>query len=155
MQAKDLMTPNPACCTPDDEVAEAARLMREFDCGSLPVVESEETMRLIGIVTDRDLAVRGLTEGKDGETKVSEVMSTDPGSCRPDDDIRDVESVMIQRKVRRVPVVDERGRCVGIIAQADLALGKDAVSNREVGRVVEQISVPSGPAIRRGKRARG
>ena len=154
MKAKDLMTPSPACCTPEDQVGDAARLMKEHDCGSLPVVESKETMHLIGMITDRDLAVRGLTDGKGADTKVRELMSSDPASCRPDDDIRDVENVMIQHKVRRVPVVDEQGCCVGIVAQADLALGKDGVSNREVGRVVEQISEPPA-SIRRGRRATG
>jgi CBS domain-containing protein len=127
--------------------------MKEHDCGSLPVIETAGGMRLIGIVTDRDIAVRGLAEGNGVDTTVHDVMSSDPSFCRPDDDISDVETVMAQRQVRRVPVVDDEGRCVGIISQADLALGKKGVGNREVGRVVEQISEPASPSIRHARRA--
>lgn len=148
MKAQDIMTESPACCTPDDSVQEAARLMQEHDCGCLPVVEDQESRRVIGVVTDRDLACRCLAEGKGADTKVAEVMSTDPSCCAPDTDVEEVERIMAERQVRRVPVVDAQGCCVGMVAQADLARQERAVSDREVGRVVERISEPTEAARR-------
>ncbi|HEY3012519.1 MAG TPA: CBS domain-containing protein [Gemmatimonadales bacterium] len=151
MKARELMTAQPACCTPEETVAEAARLMKEHDCGCIPVVEDKETDRLVGVVTDRDIACRCVAEDKGSDTQVAEVMSRDPNSCSPDDDLDRVERIMAEAQVRRVPVVDERGCCVGIIAQADLALNQSAASEGEVGRIVERISEPAhsaGPSSR-------
>jgi CBS domain-containing protein len=145
MKARELMTTDPACCTPESTAYVAARLMADCDCGVVPVVEDTQSMRLVGVVTDRDLAVRGLAQGKGADTKVRELMSSEPYCCRPDDDVQDVERTMAERQVRRVPVVDENVCCVGIIAQADLARAaahEQGVSEREVARVVEQISEP-------------
>jgi CBS domain-containing protein len=141
MKAQELMTTAPVCCTPESSVREAAHLMREHDCGCIPVVE-RGTMRLIGVVTDRDIACRCVADGRGSDTRVSEVMTTDPRSCHPEDDVAAVEQLMMQAQVRRVPVVDAQGDCVGMIAQADLALNDSAASESEVGRVVERISVP-------------
>lgn len=144
MQVRKMMTSNPACVTPEDSARDAARLMREHDCGLIPVVESHESKRLVGVVTDRDLALRAIGEGKGADTKVSELMSRDPSCASPDTDMSEVERIMSERQVRRVPVVDSGGRLAGIVAQADLALGEDrGVSDREVGRTVERISQPS------------
>jgi CBS domain-containing protein len=144
MQAREIMTENPACCTPDETMQRAAQLMKEHDCGCLPVVDDARSKRVIGTVTDRDLACRGLAAGKGADSPVREVMSKDPTCCRAEDDIQDVERVMAEKQVRRVPVVDARGCCVGMVSQADLALHDEAVSNSEVGRVVERISEPAG-----------
>jgi len=143
MKARELMSAQPACCTPDETVAGAARLMKDHDCGCIPVVEDKETDRLVGVVTDRDIACRCTAEDKGPGTLVAEVMSRDPKYCGPDDDVDTVERIMAEAQVRRVPVVDERGRCVGIIAQADLALNQRAASESEVGRIVERISEPA------------
>ena len=146
MRAREIMTEHPACCTPESTAYEAARLMAECDCGVIPVVEDMQSMRLVGVVTDRDLAVRGLAQGRGADTTVRDLMSSDPYCCRPDDNVRDVERSMAERQVRRVPVVDETNRCVGIIAQADLARAASdgqGVSEQEVARVVERISEPS------------
>lgn len=137
MKARELMTPEPLCSTPQQTVQEAARLMRDNDCGCIPVVEND---RLVGVITDRDITVRVTAEGKGAETKVGDVMSRNPHVCSPDDDVQKVEAIMAQHRVRRVPVVDSRGMCVGIIAQADLALNERAASDTDVGRVVERIS---------------
>jgi CBS domain-containing protein len=142
MHIKDIMTPNPACCTPDSTAGEAARLMRECDCGAIPVVESRESRRPIGIVTDRDLAVRGLADGRGPDTPVRELMTERPHAARADDDVETVRQVMMQQKVRRVPVTDAGGAVIGMVAQADLARHDDAVSDRELGKVVEAISEP-------------
>jgi CBS domain-containing protein len=141
MKAQELMTEAPACCTPESSVREAAQLMLEHDCGCIAVVE-KGTMRLIGVVTDRDIACRCVAQGGGPETLVKEVMTTDPRSCHPEDDVAAVEQIMMQAQVRRVPVVDGRGDCVGMIAQADLAVRDRAVSESELGRVVERISEP-------------
>ena len=146
MKAREIMTASPACCTPESTAYEAARLMAECDCGVVPVVETTESMRLIGVVTDRDLAVRGLAQGKGADAKVRDLMSPDPFCCRPDDNVKDVERAMAERQVRRVPVVDADNRCLGIIAQADLARAAregQGVTEQEVARVVERISEPS------------
>ena len=141
MKAQELMTKAPACCTPESSVREAAQLMLEHDCGCIAVVE-KGTKRLIGMVTDRDIACRCVARGGGPETPVKEVMTTDLRSCHPEDDVAAVEQIMMQAQVRRVPVVDGRGDCVGMIAQADLAVRDRAVSESELGRVVERISEP-------------
>ena len=141
MKAQELMTKAPACCTPETSVREAAQLMLEHDCGCIAVVE-KGTKRLIGVVTDRDIACRCVAQGGGPETRVKEVMTTDPRSCHPEDDVAAVEQIMMQAQVRRVPVVDGQGDCVGMIAQADLAVRDRAVSEGELGRVVERISEP-------------
>ena len=142
MRVSDVMTPDPACCTPDNTAQEAAVLMKENDCGSIPVVENLEKRRLVGTVTDRDLTIRGLAMGKGPETRVRQLMTTDPITSAPEDEVETVREVMIARKVRRVPVVDGKGAVVGIVAQADLALEEGAASDQEVGRIVEAISDP-------------
>jgi CBS domain-containing protein len=81
------MTSNPACCTPDQTVRDAAQLMREHDCGCIPVVQDKQNKRLVGVVTDRDIACRATAEGKGPETSVRDVMSSDPKTCRADDDV--------------------------------------------------------------------
>jgi CBS domain-containing protein len=144
MRAREIMTDHPACCTPDDTVQQAARTMMDTDCGCLPVVDDVGTKHLVGVVTDRDLAVRALGEGKGADTRVREVMSASPSCCGPDADLREVERIMADRQVRRVPVVDERDCCVGMIAQADLARADREVGDHEVRETIERISEPSG-----------
>jgi CBS domain-containing protein len=142
MRVRDLMTPDPASCTPDSTARDAAILMRDNDCGSLPVVESDSSRKLLGTVTDRDLAIRGLAEGKGPDTRIRELMTEGPTSAAPDDEVEIVREVMVAQQVRRVPVVDENGVVVGIVAQADLAREEGAASDQEVGRIVEAISDP-------------
>jgi CBS domain-containing protein len=142
MQAQDIMTSDPACCTPDDSLQDAARLMEQHRCGLIPVVDNAGAKHLTGTITDRDIAIRAVAKGKGADAKVRDVMSSSPKTCSPSDDLKVVEQIMADEQVRRVPVVDERGRCIGIIAQADLATHERGVSDREVGRVVERISEP-------------
>jgi CBS domain-containing protein len=137
------MTPDPACCLGNTTSREAAGLMRDHDCGAIPVVESMESRKLVGIVTDRDLAVRGLAEGKGPDTPVRELMTEAPIGADLDDEIETVREVMIREQVRRVPVLGRDNAVVGIIAQADLAREDAAASDREVGRIVEAISEPN------------
>jgi CBS domain-containing protein len=132
---RNVMTPNPTTVEPSTPVAEVARVMKREDVGSVPVVESD---RLMGTVTDRDIALRVVAEGKDPEsTTVSDVASTDLVTIDPQQSLDEALRLMAQHQVRRLPVVEEDGRLVGIVAQADVAQqGSDA----KTGEVVQQIS---------------
>jgi len=143
VKVRDIMTPDPACCLRETTARDAAGLMRDNDCGAIPVVESMQQRKLLGIVTDRDLAVRGLAEGKGPGTPVRELMTDAPIGADPDDEIETVRQVMIRKQVRRVPVLGRDNVLLGIIAQADLAREDAAASDREVGRIVEAISEPN------------
>lgn len=143
MKANELMTKNPSCVTPQTTVQEAASLMEREDIGSLPVVETRESMRLVGIVTDRDLALRVLARGESGSTPVSSAMSSGDLACvRPEDDLDKIERLMSEHQVRRIPVLDDNKRVVGMIAQADLAREQKAVGRKDFGKVLEEISEP-------------
>ena len=136
MKARDIMTANPRTVTPDDSVGRAAEIMREADVGVVPVVEDAGSMRLAGIVTDRDLALRIVAEGRDSSATVREVMSSSLKTVGPDDDLDRVTELMKTEQIRRIPVCDG-DRLVGIIAQADVAREG---SDRKTGDVVEKIS---------------
>ena len=140
MKAREIMTANPRTVTPDTNLPEVARLMQQEDVGIVPVVDSG-SRNLVGVVTDRDIAIRVVAEGRDPSTvRVSEIMSTNVRTCREDDDVDDVMDVMGQEQVRRVPIVDDRGTLVGIVAQADVV--REA-NDRKAERTVEQISQPN------------
>lgn len=146
MKVRELMTKQPTTVEPDAKLGEVATLMKQEDCGSIPVVEGG---RLVGIVTDRDIVVRGVASGKDPKNqRVSEVMSADPVSIGPDEDITAAEKVMGDRQIRRLPVV-EGGKLVGIIVTAQIAR---AGSDRSVGETLKEISEPTSG---RGSHARG
>ena len=144
MRARDIMTKKPDCCTGDQTARDAAQVMRDRDCGVVPIVD--DSGRVVGIVTDRDLAVRAIAEGRSAETRLSDLMTASPASCGQDDDLRDVEQRMAELQVRRIPIVDAGGRCLGIISQADIAraasIDDGVVTGDEVALVVEQISQP-------------
>jgi CBS domain-containing protein len=147
MKVRDIMTANPATCTPENTAQEAARLLEQHDCGALPVVEAE-SRRLVGMITDRDLAIRGLAQGKGGDAKVRDLMSSSPTTIQAEDDIEKVEDLMSDQQIRRVPVVDASGRPVGLVAQADLARERRDVGNKKVSKVLEHISEPAEPVHR-------
>lgn len=144
MKARDIMTGNPACITPETSARQAARLMEDHDVGSLPVVESEGNRRLVGVVTDRDLALRVLGRGESPEVQVREVMSGTVHCCRAEDSLDEVENAMAKNQVRRIPIVDENNRVLGMVAQADLARERKAVGAKDLGKVLEKISEPAG-----------
>jgi CBS domain-containing protein len=152
MKARDLMTSNPACCAPEDTALDAARMMRDSDCGCIPVVDPR-LHRTVGVVTDRDLAIRGLADGRDGATKVRDLMTKEPASIGPDAGIDEVERMMAEHQVRRVPVVDGTGMCIGIVSQADLARAQqgESVSPADVASVVRRISEPAGAGAARAR----
>ena len=142
MKIEEIMTRDPATVTPGTTVRDAAKLMQREDTGILPVVESEGTKKLLGVVTDRDIAIRVVAEGRDGNTRVSDVMTSSRlATLRPDDDVDDVMDTMADQQVRRVPIVDDRGTLIGIVAQADVV--RKARDDRKSERTVEKISEPS------------
>ena len=146
MKVSEIMTKNPRTVSPDTPVSEAARVMKEEDVGLVPVVErvggAETRGRLVGVVTDRDIAVRHVAEGRSADSPVSEVMSGGVKTCTPEDSVDDAMALMGREQVRRIPIVDERGSLVGVVAQADVVRmsGKDAKAEK----TVEQISRPGG-----------
>ena len=131
----ELMTANPSTIDADKPVSYAAKMMRDEDVGLAPIVEGS---RLVGTVTDRDIAIRVVAEGKDPEsTKVVEIASTDLVTIDPQQSLDEALRLMASHQVRRLPVVEEDGRLVGVIAQADIA--REA-SERQTGELVEDIS---------------
>ena len=131
---REAMTPNPTTVEPGTTATEAARAMKTEDVGSLPIVEGD---RLIGVVTDRDLALRILAEGRGGETTVGEIASKDVVTIDPQQSLEEAGRLMAEHQIRRLPVTEEDGKLVGILAQADVAQsGHDALT----GEVVQKIS---------------
>lgn len=146
MKARELMTENPECLTPEDTVQRAAQRMRELDVGLLPVVDDVNSRKLRGVITDRDIALRHVAEGHESkDCPVSEAMTTgDLYTVTPEDDDQTVMERMKAGRVRRVPVMED-DRIVGIIAQADLAVRTSDAKAEEVERTVEKISEPARP----------
>jgi CBS domain-containing protein len=144
MQVRQIMTEDPACCGPGQTVQEAARVMARDDCGCVPVVDQDDTV--VGVVTDRDIACRCVAEGKAPETQIREVMSSPARCCTPSDDVAEAERIMSEAQVRRVPVVDEQGRIVGMVAQADLARSRTQLGDEQVAEVLATVSAPTGAA---------
>ena len=136
MRARDIMTRDPSCLRRDDTARHDAQVMRDKDVGVIPIVD--DGRRVIGIVTDRDLAIRGIAAGKGPDTRLSDVMTSSVHCCSQDDDLRDVERKMAELQVRRICIVDAGGRCMGIISQADIATRLD--EPEKTAEVVEEIS---------------
>ena len=132
---REVMTSNPCSIDADKSVAYAAKMMRDEDVGIAPIVEGQ---RLVGVLTDRDITVRVVAEGRDPEqVKVTEVASRDLVTLDPQQNLDEALRLMARHQVRRLPVVEEDGRLAGVIAQADVA--KEA-GDKRTGEVVEQIS---------------
>ena len=132
---RDLMTDNPCSIDADKPVAYAAKMMRDEDVGLAPIVEGQ---KLIGTLTDRDIAIRVVAEGKDPQsTTVREVATTSVVTVDPDQNLDEALRLMAKNQVRRLPVVEEDGKLAGVVAQADVA--KHA-SDQQTGEVVEEIS---------------
>ncbi|HEY8188628.1 MAG TPA: CBS domain-containing protein [Pyrinomonadaceae bacterium] len=139
MRCNEIMTKDPTCCLPGDTVDQAAQLMKDEDVGSVPVVADRKTKRLLGIVTDRDLAVKVVAEARQiAGVKVEEVMTRNPVTCYMNDDLQKATDAMEKHQVRRIPVVDDNNQIVGIIAQADIATR--AHEPETTAEVVEEIS---------------
>lgn len=142
MTVQEIMTSEPQCCTPETGLREVGKMMSDCDCGAIPVVENMNSMRAVGVITDRDIVVRVIATGQDcQQARVEQAMTSSIVTARPDQDILEAEGTMKEHQVRRLVVADEDGRCVGILAQADIARHR---SEMETGDVVEMISEPAG-----------
>ena len=138
--ARDVMTVNPALCKPETSLDRVAKLMVQHDCGEIPVIDAAQ--HVVGVITDRDIVVRLVADGKNpaayaAEACMSQLVVTVP----VDASLKDVLTTMEKHQIRRVPVVDERGSCVGMIAQADLAWTGGA---RDVAELVREVSRDTG-----------
>jgi CBS domain-containing protein len=132
---KDVMTSNPCSIDAEKSVAYAAKMMREEDVGLAPIVEGD---KLIGMLTDRDIAIRVVAEGRNPEqVKVADVASKQVVTIDPQQDLDEALRIMAEHQVRRLPVVEEDGKLVGVVAQADIAREGD---DMQTGKLVEEIS---------------
>lgn len=140
MKVKDIMTKEVATLNPEDSVAQAAQFMKQYNVGSIPVCDGE---KVIGIITDRDIALRSVAEGENSKSqKVREIMSSNPVTASTDMDVHDAARIMSERKVRRLPVV-ENNNLMGIVALGDLAVESKLSDN--AGNALSNISEPSSP----------
>jgi CBS domain-containing protein len=140
MKVSEIMTKKLVCCLKTDTAQTVAEAMKLHDIGAVPVVSNLVSKRLEGIVTDRDLCVRLIAAGKDPRTtQIGALMTPDPAKCAPEDSLEQCETRMREFQVRRLPVVDEQGRCVGMIAQADVVLHE---TPEKVRHMIAGISVP-------------
>jgi CBS domain-containing protein len=139
----EVMTKGPFCCLSNDSVEKAATIMQRENVGAIPVIETEQTKKLVGIVTDRDLALKVIAGGLDPKrTKVNAVMTHTVVTCRADDDLQQALNAMAEHQLRRIPVVDDDNTIVGIIAQADVATRAD--QPEKTGEMVKEISQANG-----------
>jgi CBS domain-containing protein len=142
MRLKDVMTPKPECIHPDATLREAAKKMRDLDVGPLPVCGEDD--RLAGMITDRDIAVRAVAEGKDPRTtRVREAMTEQVVYGFDDQDVNDAARVMEQKQIRRLVVLDHQKRLVGIVSLGDLAVERGGLS--KAGEILQEVSEPSTP----------
>lgn len=138
MKVREVMTSNPACCLDTTSLKEVAQMMTDYDCGAIPVVENMENKKPIGMITDRDITIRTVAHGKNPvEMIAGEVMTDNPVTVTPDMSVEDCCNKMEKNQVRRVPVVDENGACIGIVAQADIAL---QAPEHETAELVKDVS---------------
>lgn len=138
MKVDTVMTRDVRLVKPDQSIREAAQLMEEIDAGALPVTDKD---RLVGMITDRDIAIRAVAHGKSPDTRIRDVMSPGILYCFDDQDLDEVAQNMGKNQVRRLPVISHDKRLVGILSLGDLASKEDA---RAVGKAVSRVSEPGG-----------
>jgi len=138
MLVREIMSKNPACCTSDTSLQEVAKMMVDNDCGCIPVVESESGKKPIGMITDRDITIRTVAEGKNPlDLTAADAMSNDAVTVTPETSVEDCCNMMEDKQIRRVVVVDENGGCCGMVAQADVA---KYASDRTTAEIIKQVS---------------
>lgn len=149
MKIRDIMSKDVAVCTPSTPIPEVARLMVDKDCGCIPVVDGAETMRPLGVITDRDICCRIVAEGENAADMTARDCTSSPCvTVTPDTSVDDCCRTLEENRIRRVVVVDDSGRCCGMVAQADIARNAGA---SETARVVETVSEPSRTASAVGR----
>ncbi|HUR98058.1 MAG TPA: CBS domain-containing protein [Pyrinomonadaceae bacterium] len=138
MNVAEIMTKDPACCTPDTSLQEVARMMVECDCGCIPVVDDNSSKMPMGMITDRDITVRVVAKGQNPlDLTAQDAMTTTVASVTPDTSLEDCASMMEESQIRRIAVVDENGALCGIVAQADIA---NNAGGRTTAEVVQEVS---------------
>ena len=146
MKVKEIMSRDPAVCTPDTPLPEAARLMVEHDCGCIPVVETRDNRKPVGVVTDRDITCRVVAAGENAQEKtVDECMTTPCVTVTSETEVEDCCRTLEQNQIRRAVVVDDSGGCCGVVAQADIAKHG---SSEQTHQVVQEVSQESKAASR-------
>jgi CBS domain-containing protein len=144
MQVKDIMTSDPAVCTPESSLIEVAKMMVDYDCGEIPVVENLETRVPIGVITDRDIVTRTIGAGLDPmDLNAADCMSMPVVTVTPETSFEECQRVLEEKQIRRVPVVDKNGACCGIVALADIT---KYASEQDAGKVLQEVSVEIGAA---------
>ncbi|HEX8287256.1 MAG TPA: CBS domain-containing protein [Pyrinomonadaceae bacterium] len=142
MKVREIMTENPACATAETNLEQVARMMVDNDCGCIPIVDGENTKRPIGMLTDRDITVRTVAEGKNPlDLTAGDVMTEDVITVTPEVTVEDCGNLMETEQLRRVAVIDESGACVGMVAQADIALKG---SEKQAADIVQEVSKSAG-----------
>lgn len=144
MKVREVMSRDPACCLPSEKAQSVAKIMRDRDVGSLPVITDHQSRKLIGMITDRDLCCSVIADGLDPKnTPIEKFISSNPVTCRDGENVEKCERAMQEHQLRRIPVVDAEGACIGIVSQADVAL-KD--KPERVSKTVSEISKPESAA---------
>ena len=145
MQVRELMSDHVICCTPDTNLKDVAKLMVEHDCGDIPVIQDRDGRKLIGVITDRDITCRAVAEGRNPlELTAQDCMSKPVVTVTPDTMLEDCCHTMERNQIRRVPVVDKRGACCGVVSQADIArVASEARAGQVLREVSRQTSAPS------------
>jgi len=147
IRVREIMTGDPICCTRETSLPEVARMMVEHDCGVIPVVESRDNRKPVGVITDRDITCRAVAMRRNPlEMTAGDCMSPTALTVRPEASLEDCERLMEKKQIRRIVVVDERGDCCGLVAQADIAR---KASEHDVAEVVREVSRPTAEASQR------
>lgn len=140
MKISEIMTPNPEVAMIDDPIIKVAKMMEDLNVGFMPIMDSD---MLAGVVTDRDIVVRAVADGMDYNTSIAEIMTTPPQVISPDADVNEAASMMEDLQIRRLPVVDDAGKLVGIVSLGDVAV--NLPDTEKVGEILEEISEPAQP----------
>ncbi len=144
MKVSEIMTSRPVCSTPETQLREIARIMLENDCGEVPIVQSRDRLRPVGVVTDRDIVCRAVAAGKNPlELRAEDVMTKTVITATPDTTVDEICDIMEENQIRRVPVVDQNGEICGMVAQADIARH---TSEHKAAEVLRFVSEPAGRA---------
>lgn len=143
MKIREVMSTNPVCCVPSDSAQQAARIMCDQNIGLIPVVLDQDSRKLVGVITDRDLCCSVVADGLDPKTAtIEKFMTLNPVTCREGENVENCERLMQEHQIRRIPIVDAEDRVIGVVAQADLAL-KD--NSERVAKTVAEISKAAPP----------
>lgn len=140
MKVEQVMSADVHCCNPDTNLQDVARMMADFDCGVVPVVQDEQSMKVVGILTDRDIVCRAVGNGTDFKgLKASDCMTNTVFCCKTGDPIEDCLQMMEQHHVRRIPIVDENDKCCGIVSLSNIATTQ---TEQTTGHLVKEVTEP-------------